>query len=45
MRALGIQQIPFTMIIDKNGQIIYSHNSYVEGDEFEIENKLSQISK
>ena len=45
MRALGIQSIPFTMIIDKNGQIVYSHNSYVEGDEFEIENKLAAISK
>jgi cytochrome c biogenesis protein CcmG/thiol:disulfide interchange protein DsbE len=45
MRALGIQSIPFTMIIDKNGQIVYSHNSYVEGDEFEIENKLASISQ
>ncbi len=45
MRALGIQSIPFTMIIDDKGKIVYTHNSYVEGDEFEIENKLSELTK
>jgi len=45
MRALGIQQIPFTLIIDGNGKIVYTHNSYVEGDEFEIENKLNALKK
>lgn len=45
MRSLGIQQIPYTMIINSEGKIIYTHNSYVEGDEFEIENKLSTLVK
>lgn len=45
MRSLGIQSIPFTLIINKEGKIIYTHNSYVEGDEFEIENKLISISQ
>lgn len=46
MRSLGIQQIPFTLIVNGEGKIVYTHNSYVEGDEFEIENKLStMISK
>lgn len=44
MRALGIQQIPYTMIINGEGKIVYTHNSYVEGDEFEIENKLSTLT-
>lgn len=45
MRALGIQQIPYTLIVDGNGKIVYTHNSYVEGDEFEIENKLNALKK
>lgn len=45
MRALGIQSIPFTVIIDDKGKIVYTHNSYVEGDEFEIENKLQALQK
>jgi peroxiredoxin len=43
MRSLGIQQIPFTLIVNGEGKIVYTHNSYVEGDEFEIENKLSAM--
>jgi peroxiredoxin len=43
MRSLGIQQIPFTLIVNGDGKIVYTHNSYVEGDEFEIENKLSTM--
>lgn len=45
MRALGIQSIPFALIIDDKGKIVYTHNSYVEGDEFEIENKLQTLQK
>jgi peroxiredoxin len=45
MRILGIQSIPFAMIIDDQGKIVYTHNSYVEGDEFEIENKLAALQK
>jgi peroxiredoxin len=43
MRALGIQSIPFTVVINKEGKIVYTHNSYVDGDEFEIENVLGQL--
>ncbi|MBL7789811.1 MAG: TlpA family protein disulfide reductase [Chitinophagales bacterium] len=43
MRSLGIQQIPFTLIVNGDGKIVYTHNSYVEGDEFEIENKLNNM--
>lgn len=45
MRSLGIQQIPFSLIVNGEGKIVYMHNSYVEGDEYEIENKLSTMVK
>lgn len=32
-RALGIQTIPFTLIVDGNGNIAYKHNGYTDGAE------------
>ena len=44
-RALGIQTVPYTAIVDKTGNIVYTHNGYVEGDEAELEKKLEELSK
>ena len=30
-RALGIQMIPFVMICDGQGNIVYKHNGYTDG--------------
>ena len=35
-RALGVQMIPFSLIIDGDGKIVYKHNGYTDGDENEI---------
>ena len=43
MRAMGVQNMPFTFIINSKGEIVYKHNSYSEGDEYEIENKLMEL--
>lgn len=43
-RSLNFQTVPFTMLIDGNGKIIYRHNSYVEGDEFVMEEKLKKLT-
>lgn len=32
-RAMNVNNVPHTFIIDGNGQVVYSHNSYAEGDE------------
>lgn len=42
-RSLNFQTVPFTMLLDGNGKIIYRHNSYVEGDEFVMEEKLKKL--
>lgn len=41
-RALNIQTVPFTLLVDKSGKIVYEHSSYVEGDELELEKKLNE---
>jgi thioredoxin-related protein len=43
-RSLNFQTVPFTILINKEGKIIYRHNSYVEGDEFVMEEKLKKLS-
>jgi peroxiredoxin len=42
-RALGIQSVPHTVVVDKTGNIVYQHSGYVEGDEAELEKKLAEI--
>jgi thiol-disulfide isomerase/thioredoxin len=44
-RSLNFQTVPFTILIDKAGKIIYRHNSYVEGDEYVLEDKLKKLSE
>lgn len=44
-RAMNVTNIPFTCILDKEGKIIYKHQGYAEGDEYEIEEKLVELSK
>ncbi|MCH5220756.1 MAG: TlpA family protein disulfide reductase [Muribaculaceae bacterium] len=35
-RALGIQMIPYTLIVDGKGNIVYKHNGYTDGAEQEL---------
>lgn len=32
-RSLNFQNVPYTIIIDKNGKIVYQHSGYEEGSE------------
>lgn len=44
-RALGIQTIPFTLIVDGNGNIAYKHNGYTDGAETELIEKIREMVK
>jgi peroxiredoxin len=35
--------VPFTVIIDSKGEIIYSHSGYKKGDEIHLSAKLMEI--
>ncbi|MBX7206109.1 MAG: TlpA family protein disulfide reductase [Bacteroidia bacterium] len=43
-RALNAPNVPFTVLLDKTGKIVFTHNGYVEGDEFELEKKIKEIA-
>lgn len=42
-RAVNAPNIPFTVLIDQNGNIVYTHLGYVEGDEYELEKKIKLL--
>ena len=35
--------IPFSVLINKEGRIVYSHRGYMKGDEIELENKIIDL--
>ena len=43
--VLNYQTIPQTYLVDMNGHIVYSHNGYLPGDEYELEDKLKAIKE
>lgn len=44
-RALGIQMIPYTIIVDGKGNIAYKHNGYTDGAEDELIEKVRELLK
>ncbi|MCB0516744.1 MAG: TlpA disulfide reductase family protein [Chitinophagales bacterium] len=44
-RALNFQSVPFTLVVDKEGNIAYEHNGYVEGDEYELEHIIAELAE
>jgi cytochrome c biogenesis protein CcmG, thiol:disulfide interchange protein DsbE len=42
-RSLNALLIPFTVLLDRNGKIVYTHTGYNEGDEFLLEEKIKAI--
>lgn len=42
-RALGIQMIPYVLIIDGKGNIVYRHNGYTDGAENELIEKIRSL--
>lgn len=43
-RELNIQSVPFTVVVDQNGKIVYSHSGYTEGDENILEDAISGLA-
>lgn len=44
-KALKFQTVPQTFLVDQDGEIVYSHSGYTEGDELELEEKIKGLLK
>ena len=43
-RSLSFQSVPFTLIIDKNGKVAFTHTGYEEGGEAEVFAKVKELA-
>lgn len=44
-RALGVNNVPHTFLVDGNGKIVWQHNSYSEGDEYELFDLVRKLAQ
>ena len=42
-QALNIQMIPYTILFDGQGNIVYKHNGYTDGAEIELYEKIKAV--
>lgn len=42
-RAMNVNSVPHTFLVDGNGKIVYEHNSYSPGDEEELFEKIKEL--
>jgi thiol-disulfide isomerase/thioredoxin len=44
MRSLNFQTVPFTVVVDQNGKVAFTHSGYEEGGEAEIFAKVKELT-
>lgn len=44
MRSINFQNVPFTIIIDQNGNIVARHTAYKQGSEEELFKKIKELA-
>ena len=43
--AANIQTVPYTLVLDQKGNIVFEHNGYTPGDELELEDLFKELKK
>lgn len=43
-RALNFQAVPYSVLVNQKGEIVYRHDGYKEGDEYELEKILAELA-
>lgn len=44
-RAMNVNNVPHTFLVDGSGKIVWSHNSYAEGDEDKLYENIQALAK
>jgi cytochrome c biogenesis protein CcmG/thiol:disulfide interchange protein DsbE len=44
-RALNVNNVPHTFVVDAEGNVVWSHNNYADGDEFELHEQLLKLAE
>lgn len=43
-REMGVNNVPHTFLLDKDGNIVYSHNNYAPGDEEKLYEEIKKLT-
>ena len=41
---MGVNNVPHTFLVDKDGTIVYSHNNYAPGDEEKLYEEIKKLN-
>tara|TARA_R110002072_G_scaffold13368_9_gene56032 strand:- start:140 stop:655 length:516 start_codon:yes stop_codon:yes gene_type:complete len=44
-RAMGVNNVPHTFLVNGKGEVVWQHNSYSEGDEYELYELVKKLSE
>lgn len=44
-RAMNVNNVPHTFLLNGNGEVVYQHNSYAEGDEIKLYDLVKKVAK
>jgi cytochrome c biogenesis protein CcmG, thiol:disulfide interchange protein DsbE len=44
-RKYYAQNVPYSVLLDKTGKIVYTHLGYMKGDELKMQNKIDELVK
>lgn len=42
-RAMNVNNVPHTFLVDGNGKVVWQHNNYAPGDEYELYEKVKEL--
>jgi len=44
-RALNVNNVPYTILLDKKGNIVWKHEGYVEGNEYILDEQVRKYAE
>lgn len=43
--AANVASVPYTLLLDQNGKVVFEHTGYAPGDEIELEDHIKELSR
>ncbi|MBK6932370.1 MAG: TlpA family protein disulfide reductase [Saprospirales bacterium] len=44
-QAANVASVPYTLLLDQTGRVVYEHTGYAPGDELELEERMKELKK
>ena len=40
-----MNNVPHTFVVNRDGEVVWSHNNYADGDEYELQEQLEKFAE